>query len=272
MYGKATRARFAKETAWGVVPGSPWFEAPCGNASLSAAPRRDVLRYAAGAAQGAVYAVGSFDAQPTPGNVEALAEAALARTADGDVASYTAQAADAAGARELRGAVVRRLRIRCGVARPTLLFALELIAKASAPCVSFEASPGAGHFTFHGSTATVGETDIALKEFSLNVNNNIFVGPSDGGDGAAFFSAGRQEMTGYLILAEDRRDLIDGDAHAFGITLPGAGEAASITAEAVLFTWCREIRTVSAGALQVLYFESAAGGIGAGLSIERREA
>jgi hypothetical protein len=219
----------------------------------------------AGAAQGAVYAVGSFDTQPTPANLAALSDAAIARSADGDAASYTAQVADATGAKEVRGAVVRRLKARSGVARPTLMFSLELVGKVAASCADFYASSGAGHFTFHGASAVVGAAPVALKEFSLNVNNNVFVGPSDDENDASFISAGRQEMTGYLILAEDRRDLIDGDAHSFEISMPGVGGSLTITADSVFFTWCREIRTVSAGALQVLYYESAASGLTAGL-------
>jgi len=267
MYGKETRLRFAKETVWGQAPATGWVGVSPLAAAVSLSGRADTQRYVNAAAPGAVYAVATFEAAAAEGDIVALSDAALKRDGDGQIASYTIQAADAGGAREVRGAVVRRFKMKSGIARPALEFLFEFVGKATAPAAAFDASGGGTHFTFPGAEVRIDTTAVAAKEFSINLNNNIFIGPTDDDNDPAFFSAGRQELTGYIIAGDDRRDLVDGDDHPFEITLPGDAGDAVIAAGAVFFTWCREIRSAAAGALQVLYFEGAAGGVTSGLSV-----
>jgi hypothetical protein len=268
MYGKSTRLRIGKETVWGQAPSSGWVALATSDGKASLSPRVNASRYEAGAVAGPAYAAANFQAPATAANLTALAEAGLWRDENGQMASFTLVAADAGGARDVRGAMARRMKVRSGIARPALEFAFEFAGKVSEPAASFDPAAAAKPFTFAGASVSIDSGEVAAKEFSIGVNNNIFIGPSDDDFDASFFTAGRQELTGYVILGDDRRDLVDGDAHSFAITLPGAAGDAAISAGAVFFTWCREIRSITAGALAVLYFEGASGGIASGLTIE----
>ena len=267
MYGKGTRLRIAQEEAWGEVPSSGWIEAAPSDSGLSLSSRAATSKRIRGRAAGVVYAVANVTLPPTEDNLTGLAEAGLLRDAYGEMKSYTLQAADGAGAAEVRGAVARRLRVRAGIARPALEFAFEFVGKASGECAAFDAGGGGKPFTFAGASLEVDLAEAAVREFSIAVNNNLFIGPSDGDDDPLFLSAGRQEVTGYVIVADDRRDLVDGDVHALSVSLPGLSGGAVITAGEVLFTWAREIRTLVAGALQVLYFEGASGAIDGSVTV-----
>jgi len=148
--------------------------------------------------------------------------------------------------------------------------AFEFVGKTCAACEAFEpATPGQGErpFSFSGAQVKVDGQTIPGKEFSVSVNNNIFIGPSDGDNDPAFVSAGRQGVTGYIIVAGDRRDLVDGDIHALAVTMPSCAANARISVPALFFTWCREIRTLSSGALQVLYYEGASPAPAGGVTI-----
>ena len=267
MYGKETRLRIGREASWGVPPAEGWNGiAPSGGkAGLSS--RVNTRRFDVGVAPGVAYAVADFEAAATQANLTALAEAALERDADGGMPSYTVQVCDAAGAREVRGALARRLRIKSGIARAELTIWLEFIGKVFGAASPFAASACGKPFTFHSAEIQINSAAAPCKEFSISVNNNIFIGPSDDDNDASFLTAGRQEMTGYVILADDRRDLVDGDVHSLEVTFGGSPHGARILAPEVFFTWVREIRSAAEGALQVLYFETASGGVSSGLSI-----
>jgi len=267
MYGKDTRFRFAQEASWGMVPSGGWVGAAAAGSKVSLSERLPALRRVTGTAGGIAHAIASFEVAPAAANLAALSAAALSRDEYGQMQSYTVEAADSSGAWRVPGAVVRRFKARSGIARPRLEFLFEAVGKDWASAAAFDPSGGGKPFVFAGSTAKVGNVPVDAAEFSVNVNNNVFMGPAADDESTGFVTAGRQEVTGYVIVREDRRDFIDGDEHSIEIALAAAPSKAVITVAAAFFTWCREIRSASAGALQVLYFESASGAITGGVSI-----
>ncbi len=266
MYGKDTRARLGRETVWCQPPESPWVAAAVLDGSAATA-RTDLSEFASGSAIGAAYATARLDTLPDALNIAALSEAALSRDEFGEMASYTVGIADSDGACEIRGALVRRFKVKCGVARPALELALEFVGRTQTATPAFDRGPAGRPFSFSGSSMKVGTEVVPGKEFSISVNNNVFTGPAQDDFGAGFITAGRQALTGYIIVASDVRHLVDEDEHSLEITLPGGEVAAVIRAEAVFFTWCREIRSLAAGGLGVLYFEGASASLDAGLTI-----
>ena len=259
MYGKDTGLRLGRETTWGQAPSSGWIDAAPSESGLSLSSRVATSKRVRGSAAGVVYAVASVTVPPTEGNLAGLSEAGLLRDAYGQMKSYTLQCADGSGAREVRGAIARRFRMRSGIARPRLEFTFELVGKAWDECAAFDAGGGGQPFAFPGADLEVDLAPAGVKEFSVAVNNNVFIGPPGGDDEATFLSAGRQEVTGYVIVGEDRRDLVDGGVHTFSVSLRGPSGRAVITVGEAFFTSCREIRTLTAGALQAVYFEGASG-------------
>jgi len=267
VYGKDTVVRFAQEANWAQLPSSGWQQVGCLHAKVSLSGRADSYETSQAAEAGPEYAVARLEAAPDAANLEALAAAALSRDSDGELGSYTLEVSDAAGARRVLGALARRFRLRAGIARPVLEFSFEWVGRNCESAAAFASAGGARGFAFQGSSCLVDAAPVDLKEFSLSVNNNIFPGPSAEDAGVSFLTAGRQAVNGYLCLAGDRRDLVDSEAHALSVTLPGEGGDAVVSAAQVAFTWCREIRSVSEGALQVLYFEGAGGAITGGVDV-----
>lgn len=266
MYGKNTRWRFAREEEWGVVPEAGWTPAECRDARVSFSQRLATARPAAPVTRGGPadpaspvvgisYAVARVEAAPVAANVEALAAMALERGPEGELASHTLQAADEGGGWQVAGALVRRFKARAGIARQGLEFVYECVGRRWSAAAAFAPAGGERPFSFAGAGVSLGGCVLAVKEFSLSVNNNVFLGPADDEGGAAFMAAGRSDVTGYLVIAGDRRDLVDGRGRALSIVMPAGGEAVAIEADGLVVTWCREIRSAAAGALQVLYFE-----------------
>lgn len=268
MYGKRTRVRFAEEAAWGQTPEGGWVEAQAIGAKVDVSPRVTAARTAIGGVPGTAYGSVSLDVAPTAANVSGLAAAALLRDADGQMNTYSLEGGDDSGAWLVAGAAVRRLVARTGLARAALELSVEMVGKPAVGVSPFPSQGAAGRpFTFGGASCHVSGETVPLKELLLSVNNNIFLGGvSDDGE-PAFITAGRQEVTGYIVTSEDRRDLIDDGEHSIVIALPGDGGSALLTATSVIFTWVRESRTLSHGAMQVLYFEGATGSITGGVSL-----
>lgn len=184
----------------------------------------------------------------------------------GEAETYSVAVDCGIGGLTLSGAVVRRLRMRAGLARPRLEFEYEIIGAHASPSAGFKIhAVDRGAFSFDGVSALLDGDAADLKEFSLSVNNNLIVAHDSGG---AYLVSGRQEVTGYVCVSDRWDDLVDGGTHSFEVTLPAPdGVSALISAAELEFVWLRRIESVMAGPLEVLYFEGAHGGLEAGVNV-----
>ena len=269
MTGDHTLFRFAPEASGSGAPTDAWIGASCRVVDARSVARTSSAETIDPGRAGSRYAVLTLDVPATAAGLDGLAAAALLRDADGGIAACTAEIAGAAhgGAARLSGAVVRRFRVRAGLARDRLEFELELVGKTLTATEPFEAGPSGAAFSFAGVECEVAGGAVDLKEFSISVNNNIFLGPPDETGGLSFITPGRQEVCGYICIAGDRTDLIDGCSHELVVRLPGECGVAVVSVAEVIFNWHRRIESIAAGGLDVLYFEGAGGAITGGVDV-----
>ncbi len=185
---------------------------------------------------------------------------------DGEAEPYSAEVDCGIGGFALSRAVVRRLRMRAGLARQHLEFEYEIVGAHASPSAELEMDAGErGAFSFDGAAALLDGERADVKEFSLSINNNLIVAHNSG---EAHLVSGRQEVTGYVCVAGRWDDLVDGGTHTFEIRLPGRnGVSARLTVAELQFVWLRRIDSTMAGPLEVLYFEGAHGGLEAGVRV-----
>lgn len=207
-----------------------------------------------------------LETAPTPANLVGLARLALGRDRDGEIAAFSLEVDRGRGGMVFPRTVVRRFKARAGLARGCLEFAFEMVRLARRDAAPALEAPSAGTFAFAGSRAFVDGAAVAVKEFSYSVNNNLFVMEGSERGEPPLVTAGGQELVGYLCIDAARGDLLDSHEHSVRIEL-ASDEALAVLSADVLFTWRRRIESSLAGALEVLYFEGASGGIESGLSV-----
>lgn len=204
---------------------------------------------------------------PVPDNLEALARLALGR-ASTQVEVGKVEPSGWSPAQALRQAALSRFKVRAGLARRELEFECHFLGR-RADCQKQSVGGRCGKsFSFKG-CAAVDAREIEVAEFSITVNNNVFVLPRE--DGEEILTPGRQALTGY-ICARRAPKLLDGESHSLRFTLPAGGANAVITVTAVAFNWQRKIESIAAGPLDILYFEDSASGLDAGLEISLEDA
>lgn len=272
MTGNHTLFRFAPEDSGSGAPRDAWIGTSCRVVDARSVARTSSTEMTDPGGKGSRYAVLSLDVPVTDADLDGLAAAALLRNADGGIAACTAEVAGAVhggtgGAARLSDAAVRRFRVRAGLARDRLEFELELVGKTLTATEPFEAGPSGAAFSFAGVECEVAGGAVDLKEFSISVNNNIFLGPPDESGGTSFITPGRQEVCGYICIAGDRTDLIDGCSHELVVRLPGEHGIAVVSVAEVIFNWHRRIESIAAGGLEVLYFEGAGGALTGGVDV-----
>jgi len=272
MYGKKTRMRFAEELFWGETPSSGWVEAALVESKATTSPRVATLKSLLGHRPGMVSAIGHIEVVPTVANALALGDAALMRDDDGGIGTYSVEITDDSGAWRVAGAMVRRFYARAGVARTALEFEFDIAAMSAKRAGGFTPEGAAGQpFRFPGSTCSVAGETAPLKEFMLKVDNNLFSGPSRDDGEAGFLTAGWRSISGYIVLGEDRRDLMDSAPRALTVTFPGDGANLVISVPAAFCREAREVRGAISGASQQLFFDGAETASSGGVSLTVEE-
>ena len=254
---------------------------PCA-AVRSGAPEREALMFACRSLEtapafpdegfpSACEGVGSLsslrlETAPTPANLVGLARLALRRDREGEIVPFSLEVDRGKKGMVFPRTVVRRLKARAGLARGCLEFAFEFVSLSRRDTAPALEAPTAGAFAFAGSRAFVDGLPVEVKEFSYSLNNNLFVGDGGRPDDPPLLTAGRQALVGYLCIDAERGDLPDSHEHNVRIEL-ASGEALAVLSADVMFVWHRRIETSLAGALEVIYFEGASGGIESGLTV-----
>jgi len=205
---------------------------------------------------------------PVESNVAALAALGLDRRAGRRMEIGRVEIDGCAGAAALSAAAVSRMKIRAGLARRALEFEYHFLGRGAACTKGKVDGRGEAWFSFEGCRFSIDGRELEMKEFSLCVNNNIFVTAGENGEKA--LSPGRQAVTGY-ICASGGADLLDGGVHSLRFELPARRARAVIALAEATFNWRRRIETAAAGPLDVLYFEDACGGLTAGLGVALEE-
>lgn len=201
-------------------------------------------------------------------NIRYLAAAALGRDRCGDIGRYALSVAAPGERLRLRAAAVRRFTAVAGIAVDGLQLGIEFAGVPLEAEGEFDTGKPSPPFLFAGAECRVDGEPVALKEFSVSVNNNLFGMPGGDSSGAAILAAGRQEVTGYICIAGDMRGLVDSGAHSFAVMMRDeGGRKARVGVRDAEFNWHREIESAAGGGLQVLYFEGAGAAIRAGVEI-----
>jgi hypothetical protein len=217
----------------------------------------------------ACYETLSFETTPTAGNIKALSAVALTRDRRGEAGDCSVEAKVDGLPVGLAGAKVARLRMRAGLARPALDFVFKFTGEGVTSGGALCEPPGdARTFAFEGGRCLVDGCAVAMKEFSLSVNNNLLITPvNDDDDEGLHLTAGRQSLTGYVCVEGAHVELVDGRSHRLEIALPGTPGGLIIAAKEIAFTWTRRIESAVLGELEVIYFEDSSEKIESGLSI-----